>query len=140
MTKLYLDIEDIEQRPNNSELGEHVRKLYWNKTEKVMNKQTDRVAQIMKEWYSAMEKNNISVQPKASTILGTILSKHLNNTEEDVFDTYMNTKAGEHEAFWQSLSNDEKAYVEKRRQEMRDEWYAKRNLVDEYKTKVLLKG
>jgi len=140
MTKLYLDIEDIKERPNNMELGEHVRKLYWNKTKKVMKKETDRVAQVMNEWYSAMEKNNISVQPKASTILGTILSKYLTDTEEDVFDRYMNTKAGEFDAFWKSLSNDEKAYVEKRRQEMRDEWYAKRGLVDEYKTKVLLKG
>ena len=38
------------------------------------------------------------------------------------------------------LSNDEKAYVEKRRQEMRDEYYTSRGIVDEYKTKVLLKG
>ena len=100
----------------------------------------DKVAQIMNEWYSALGKNGVAIQPKASTILGTVLAKHLNNGEEDVFDRYMNTKGGEFDAFWKSLSNDEKAYVEKRRQEMRDEYYAKRNLVDEYKTKVLLKG
>ena len=105
-----------------------------------MNKEKDLVVQIMKEWYDAMDKHNISVQPKASTILGTILAKHLNEGEEDVFDRYMNTKGGEFDAFWKSLSNDEKAYVEKRRQKMRDEYYTKRNLVDEYKTKVLLKG
>ena len=105
-----------------------------------MNKEKDLVVQIMKEWYDAMDKHNISVQPKASTILGTILAKHLNEGEEDVFDRYMDTKGGEFDAFWKSLSNDEKAYVEKRRQEMRDEYYTKRNLVDEYKTKVLLKG
>ena len=99
----------------------------------------DKVIQIMNEWYSAMEKNNISVQPKASTILGTILAKHLNSDEEDVFDRYMNTKAGEFDAFWKSLSNDEKAYVEKRRQEMRDQYYAERGLVDHNK-KELLKG
>ncbi len=98
----------------------------------------DRVVKIMDEWYAAMQKNNISVQPKASTILGTILSKHLPSSEEDVFDRYMNTKAGEFDAFWKSLSNDEKAYCEKRRQEMRDEYYAKRNLEDDQKT--LLKG
>ena len=99
----------------------------------------DKVIQIMNEWYSAMEKNNISVQPKASTILGTILAKHLNSDEEDVFDRYMNTKSGEFDAFWKSLSNDEKAYVEKRRQEMRDQYYAERGLVDHNK-KELLKG
>ena len=29
----------------------------------------DKTKQIMNEWYSAMAENNISVQPKASTIL-----------------------------------------------------------------------
>ena len=100
----------------------------------------DMTKEIMDKWYKAMEKNKISVQPKASTILGTVLAKHLNNGEEDVFDRYMNTKAGDHDVFWNSLSNDEKAYVEKRRQEMRDEYYTSRGIVDEYKTKVLLKG
>jgi hypothetical protein len=121
--------------------------LYLFQKEEVMNKDkyrvkidsNDQVAQIMNEWYTAMKKNNISVQPKASTILGTILSKHLNNSEEDVFDRYMNTKAGEFESFWQSLSNEEKAYVEQQRQEMRDIWYAERGLVDD-NTKTLLKG
>ena len=99
----------------------------------------DIVINIMKDWYNAMEKHNVSVQPKASTMLGTILNKHLNPTEEDVFDRYMNTKAGELESFWQSLSNSEKAYVEQRRQEMRDQYYADRGLVDQHK-KELLKG
>ena len=97
----------------------------------------DLTIKIMNEWYKAMEKNNISVQPKASTILGTILTKHLNESE-DVFDKYMNTKAAEQSTLWSSLSNSEKAYVEERRQEMRDKYYADRNLVDDQKT--LLKG
>jgi len=103
-----------------------------------MSKEKDLVVQIMNEWYKAMEKNKISVQPKASTILGTILAKHLNEGEPDVFDKYMNTKAGELEAFWQSLTNSEKAYVEEQRQAMRDKYYADRDLVDDQKT--LLKG
>ena len=105
----------------------------------VMNKEKDLVVQIMRDWYAAMDKNGISVQPKASTLLGTILAKHLNSGEEDVFDQYMNTKAGEFDAFWKSLSNDEKAYVEMKRQEMRDQYYADRGLVDQHK-KELLKG
>ena len=99
----------------------------------------DKVAQIMNEWYTALGKQGVAIQPKASTILGTILAKHLSN-EEDVFDTYMNTKAGEFDAFWKSLSNEEKAYVEKRRQEMRDEWYAQRGAVDSQANRTLLKG
>ena len=103
-----------------------------------MTKEKDLVVQIMNEWYKAMEKNKISVQPKASTILGTILAKHLTDDEPDIFDKYMNTKAGELEAFWQSLTNSEKAYVEEQRQAMRDKYYADRDLVDDQKT--LLKG
>ena len=81
----------------------------------------DPISKIMDEWYETMAKNNISVQPKASTILGTILAKHFNSSKEDVFDRYMNTKAGDHDAFWQSLSTEEKAYCEERRQKLRDE-------------------
>ena len=36
----------------------------------------DLVAEIMKKWYESMAKNNISVQPKASTILGIILADY----------------------------------------------------------------
>ena len=41
------------------------------------------------------------------------------------------------ESFWASLSKEEKAYVEKRRQEMRDEYYQSRGLTDH---RSLLKG
>jgi hypothetical protein len=104
-----------------------------------MTKENDLVVQIMNEWYKAMEKNKISVQPKASTILGTILAKHLNSGESDVFEKYMNTKAGELEAFYQTLTNSEKAYIEEQRQALRDQYYASRGLVDDQK-KTLLKG
>ena len=40
-----------------------------------MNKK-DYVGQIMDEWYESMATNNVSVQPKASTLLGMILSKY----------------------------------------------------------------
>tara|TARA_R100001443_G_scaffold57106_2_gene68004 strand:+ start:423 stop:734 length:312 start_codon:yes stop_codon:yes gene_type:complete len=103
-----------------------------------MTSKNDRVAQIMEEWYSTMEKDNISVQPKASTILGTILAKHLNNGKEDVFDRYMNTKAGEFDTFWSTLTQQEKNYVESKRQKMRDKYYADRGLEDDQKK--LLKG
>ena len=140
MTKLYMDIEEIQRRPNDGDLGAYVRKQSFKKEKSMKAKHSkDIVINIMKDWYNAMEKHNVSVQPKASTILGTILNKHLNPTEEDVFDRYMNTKAGELESFWQSLSNSDKAYVEQRKQEMRDQYYADRGLVDHHK-KELLKG
>jgi len=135
-----MDIEEIQRRPNDGDLGAYVRKQSFKKEKSMEAKHSkDVVINIMKDWYNAMEKHNVSVQPKASTILGTILNKHLNPTEEDVFDRYMNTKAGELESFWQSLSNSDKAYVEQRKQEMRDQYYADRGLVDHHK-KELLKG
>tara|TARA_A100001201_G_scaffold141921_1_gene138657 strand:+ start:110 stop:499 length:390 start_codon:yes stop_codon:yes gene_type:complete len=129
MTKLYLGDEVMNK--------EQIKKAMDQASRKDPN---DKVAEIMTEWYTALGKQGVAIQPKASTILGTILAKHFNDGEPDVFDTYMNTKAGELESFWQSLSNDEKAYVEKRRQEMRDEWYANRGLVDSQDKRTLLKG
>tara|TARA_R110001583_G_scaffold138466_2_gene290072 strand:- start:28 stop:366 length:339 start_codon:yes stop_codon:yes gene_type:complete len=99
-------------------------------------------AQIIDEWYKAMDTNGISVQPRASTILGTILAKYniqpKKHAEVDLYEQYMNTKGGEFHAFWSSLSNDEKAYVESKRQEARDKFYNSRNVVDSQKQ--LLKG
>jgi len=99
----------------------------------------DKVTQIMDEWYTAMDKNGISVQPKASTILGTVLAKHMNDSTEDVYERYMNTRGGDFDAFWKSLSDSEKAYVESMREKARAEFYSKRNLVDA-NSKELLKG
>ena len=105
----------------------------------------DLVAEIMNKWYAAMAENNISVQPKASTILGTILAdykikvkKGSDYNSEDLWQTYMDTPAGEMHKFWKSLSKHEKRHIEARRQKMRDQYYAARGLVDDQKT--LLKG
>ena len=99
----------------------------------------------MSKWYAAMAENNMSVQPKASTILGTILAdykikirKSSDFHGEEVWQAYMNTPAGEMHKFWKSLSKHEKQHIEARRQKMRDQYYAARGLVDDQKT--LLKG
>jgi len=110
---------------------------YWLKKEKVMNK--DKVTQIMDEWYTAMGKHGISVQPKASTILGTILAKHMNGSTEDAYERYMNTPAGDFDMFWKSLSASEREYVESMREKARTEFYNNRGLTD-HNSKELLKG
>ncbi len=107
-------------------------------------KKKDYVADIMQEWYNAMENANVQVQPKTSTMLGQILTKYdikpkSKSSKEELFDQYMNTKGGEWESFWTGLSTDEKEYIESRRQKLRDEYYSKRNLVDN-NAKSLLKG
>ena len=104
-----------------------------------MNKEKDLVVQIMKEWYDAMDRHGISVQPKASTILGTILAKHLNEGDPDVFETYLKTSANEIAEFLQSLSNSEKAYIEEQRQAIYDQYKLTNKMADD-QGKTLLKG
>ena len=106
----------------------------------------DLVLEIMNKWYAAMDKNNISVQPKASTILGTILSDYKIKTKksnkldsEELWETYMNTPASDLSTFFKSLSKQQKKQLEAQRQKMRDQYYAQRGLIDD-QGKTLLKG
>ena len=106
-----------------------------------MNNEKDYVIEIMKKWYSSLKKNDSTVEPKAATILGSILSEYDLTTKEkepDVFDTYLNTTADKMNEFWNSLNDSDKAYIESKRLEMRDQYYANRGLKDDQKT--LLKG
>ncbi len=74
----------------------------------------DKVTQIMDEWYTAMGKNGISVQPKASTILGTILAKYMTQTR-DIWAEALTIKGGDFDHWYSSLSNDEKLQYEEGR-------------------------
>jgi len=106
-----------------------------------MSQEQDYVIEIMNKWYSALKTNDSTVEPKAATILGSILSEYDLNPKDkapDVFDTYMNTPAEKMNDFWGALSDSDKAYVEAKRQKMRDQYYANKGLVDDQKT--LLKG
>ena len=105
----------------------------------------DLVSEIMNKWYVAMGKNNISVQPKASTILGTILADYKIKAKKirdidavELLKTYMSTPAKDLSKFYKSLSKQEKKQLEAQRQKMRDQYYLQRGLVDDQKT--LLKG
>ncbi len=101
-----------------------------------MSKQKDYVADIMDKWYTAMEKNKIAVQPKASTILGTILADYTISTEKkarDIWEEAMTIKGGEFSTWYASLSNSEKVEYEQGRQRA-SELYDSRN------NKQLLKG
>ena len=76
----------------------------------------DTVVEIMNDWYDAMAKNKISVQPKASTILGTILSKHLAGGTRNIWEEALTIKGGEFAGWYSSLTSEEKnEYDEGRR-------------------------
>ena len=101
-----------------------------------MNKEKDYVIEIMNKWYSALKNNNSKVEPKAATILGSILSEYdftPKEKEPDVFDKYLNTPADKMNDFWKKLSDSDKAFIEAQRQKMRDQYYVSQN-------KQLLKG
>ncbi len=86
----------------------------------------EHVANIMDKWYKAMQKENVGVQPKASTILGTILADYKIELKSDVRDIWaeaMTIRGGEFPAWYASLSKLEKLQYEegrKRASEMHD--------------------
>ena len=67
------------------------------------------------------------------------LPKKESHPMEDLWNRYMDTKGGQWQAFWSGLSQDEKDYIEVRRQHARDKYYAERGLEDN-NSKSLLKG
>lgn len=95
-----------------------------------MNKK-DYVAQIMSEWYSLMETNNVSVQPKASTLLGMVLSKYdiQKGQERDIWNEYLTITSGQFKSWYDSLTNDQQ-----------EEWHACAKQARVTHEKGLLKG
>ena len=70
----------------------------------------DTTKQIMNKWYSAMEVNNISVQPKAATILGTILSEYTiskKEEEKDLWSEFLTITGGQFKGWYESLSEED---------------------------------
>ena len=92
--------------------------LYLFEKEEVM-KQKDYVAEIMQQWYDAMDKEKVGVQPKCATILGTILAKYkmtLNTDKRDIWAEAMTIKGGEFTDWYNSLTVAEKREYEVGRQ------------------------
>jgi hypothetical protein len=92
----------------------------------------DYVAQIMDEWYSSMANNNVSVQPKASTLLGTILAKYdiqIKEETRDIWDEFQTITGGQFRGWYDSLSD-----------EQRNEWHEQAKRARRYTNKTLLKG
>ena len=98
-----------------------------------MNNNEDKVAQIMEEWYAEMVKHNVSVQPKASTILGTILAKHLSTGVRDIWAEALTVKGGEFASWYSELSQSEKLEYDNGRKMASTEFDPRHN-------KQLLKG
>jgi hypothetical protein len=101
-----------------------------------MNKK-DYVARIMDEWYESMAANNVSVQPKTSTLLGMILAKYDIKPKEDVRDIWneaLTITGGQFKGWFDSLTDEQRAQFHKELKANR------RTNSDTTDTKALLKG
>jgi len=79
----------------------------------------DYIAQIMDEWYSSMESNNVSVQPKTSTLLGMILAKYDIKPKQDLrnlWDEFLTVPGGRFASWYDSLSEIQKKEFDEQRQ------------------------
>ncbi len=102
-----------------------------------MNKQHDYVADIMQQWYDAMDKEKVGVQPKCATILGTIMAKYKiteKTDKRDIWAEALTKRGGEFMDWYQALSDAEQKEYHDKLTHMQDH---KRDHVDK---KHLLKG
>ncbi len=100
-----------------------------------MTNEKDYVADIMNQWYEAMEKNKVMVQPKASTLLGTILAgyKIEPSTTRDIWAEALQLRGGEFMDWYENLTKEEQGIYHDKLTRGQD---TKRDHVD----KKLLKG
>ena len=97
----------------------------------------DYVAQVMDEWYLAMASNNVSVQPKSSTLLGMILANYDIKPKQEprnLWDEFLTVPGGRFASWYDTLSEiQKKEFDEQRRKNASN----RNRTVD---TKALLKG
>ncbi len=101
-----------------------------------MNKQKDYVAEIMQQWYDAMDKEKIGIQPKCATILGTIMAKYKITEGEprDIWAEALTKRGGEFMDWYKNLTKEEQGIYHDKLTNKQD---TKRDHVDK---KALLKG
>ena len=99
----------------------------------------DYVAQVMDEWYLAMASNNVSVQPKASTLLGMALANYEMKPKyetRNLWDEFLSIPGGRFASWYDSLSEAQKKEFD----EQRKKNASSRNQPVEKIAKSLLKG
>jgi hypothetical protein len=92
----------------------------------------DKTKEIMNKWYEAMESNNISVQPKAATILGQVLSHYdITQREEDkdIWSEFLTITGGQFKGWYESLSEEDKKTFHIQREKAKKSFHSKRGLL-----------
>ena len=80
----------------------------------------DYVAQVMDEWYLAMASNNVTVQPKASTLLGMLLANYDIKPKQEshnIWDEFQTITGGQFKDWYDSLTDErrEQWHIEAKR-------------------------
>ncbi len=77
--------------------------------------------EIINDWYELLQDNHVGVQPKAATLLKQILDRYdIKEIDRDIWNEYMSVKAGDFNEWYSSLTSDQKAELEVRRQKARE--------------------
>lgn len=78
-------------------------------------------SEIINDWYELLQDNHVGVQPKAATLLKQVLDRYdINVRTRDIWDEYMSVRAGDFADWYSTLTSDQKAELEVRRQKARD--------------------
>ena len=88
-----------------------------------MKNEKDYVADIMKQWYDVMQQNKVMVQPKASTLLGTILAGYKiepKTPDRDVWAEAMSLRGGDFMAWYNKLSTEHQEIYHTKLQPLQD--------------------
>ena len=92
----------------------------------------DITKEIMNKWYEAMQANNISVQPKAATILGQVLAHYDINQQEkekDIWSEFLTINGGQFADWYVNLSDKDKATFHEQRKKAQKTFYSKKGLL-----------
>lgn len=81
-----------------------VQNVIFNKKE-VMK---DYTSEIIEDWFTMLRDNHVGVQPKATTLLKNVLDRYeIQPRSKDVWKEFMSVKAGEFDAWYQSLTSEQ---------------------------------
>ena len=85
----------------------------------------------MDKWYKAMEANNISVQPKAATILNGILQNYEFSIKEekDLWSEFLTVTGGQFADWYESLSEQDKKLFHEQRKKAKKSFHSKKSLL-----------
>jgi hypothetical protein len=82
------------------------------------NKDIVTSSQVVTEWYEAMDVMAVHVPPMATTILHAVLDRYeIHEAERDVWQTFLRLDIDELSVFYASLTDEERAYVDRKRAE-----------------------